>query len=264
MRSRVKRQEWGAPPMRTVLFVAALGLLSVLAYRQIARMVDTRVPLWVSAADLRAGETVTGASLIQLQATPPPGALVDRLDIEGRVLVTDKAAGQPFVARDLAPRLPPELTSTIPAGRLLATVRIDAMDMPAQELRAGNRLDIVEAAPDGVRVVAHDAYMMGTMRAPSASAGESGRIAGIDLSVPGSRDSQPSTAALVLAIFPQDVFPLAAAEASGRKLKIVLHSANELASGQLLSVQPLVAASSQVDVEAIRGSTRDRLRVAQR
>jgi hypothetical protein len=176
--------------------------------------------------------------------TAPAGAIVSRADIESRKLLQDKPEGEPFLTRDLGPAAtPPTLSSTVPVGRLLATLQIGSMDLPVPELFAGDRLEILQATPEGVRIVAHDAQVMGTLKRDApAETGDTGRIMGIDIRPP-DINPKPTTGnlALVLAVYPADVYGLTAAEASGKKLKVVLHSDQEVKSGKLIDLRPLPA-----------------------
>lgn len=235
MRARVER---GQTVVRAVLLVAAVALIGVLLYRQVSRLGGNRVPVWVAATDLRPGQPITPSLMKLIQAPPPKGALVEQAGIVGRVLKTAKAAGQPFYSADLEPRpVPPALATTIPVGRLMATVKVAALDLPTRELRNGDRLDIIQAGPNGVTMVAHDAFMMGNLTTQGA-ARERNTIMGVNLAPPTETEPAAPVEALVLGVFPEDVFPLAAAEASGQKLKIVLHSDTEVKSGVLLTPDP--------------------------
>lgn len=260
MRARVER---GQTVVRAVLLVAAVALIGVLLYRQVSRLGGNRVPVWVAATDLRPGQMVTPGLMKLIQAPPPKGALVEQQGIAGRQLKVAKPAGQPFYNADLEPRpVPPPLASTIPVGRLMATVKVSALDLPTQELRAGDRLDIIQAGPGGVVMVAHDAYMMGNLSTQSA-AREANKIMGVDLAPP-SAGPAAAAEALVLGVFPEDVFPLAAAEASGHKLKIVLHSDTEVKSGVLLTPDPPRPAppgEGLPAVEIITGKTKETIYV---
>nr|MBP9945257.1 hypothetical protein [Vicinamibacteria bacterium] len=204
----------------------------------VSRLGGNRVSVWVSATDLRAGQAVTPGLMKVVQILPPKGALVEQQGIAGRVLKVAKPAGQPFYNADLEPRpVPPALSTTIPVGRLMATVKVVALDLPTKELRVGDRLDIIQAGPDGVTMVAHDAFMMGNLTTTSGSR-EKNAVMGVDLTPPDINRTTTVAEALVLGVFPEDVFPLAAAEASGQKLKIVLHSDTEVKSGVLLTPDP--------------------------
>ncbi len=214
MRARVER---GQTVVRAVLLVAAVLVIGVLLYRQLSRFTTERVPVWVSAADLKAGQVVTGGVMKRVEMPAPKGAFVDPAAVQGRTLKVAKPAGQPFYPADLEPRpVPPALASTIPAGRLLATVRVAAFDLPTDDLRGGDRLDIIKSGSGGTEMVAHDAYMMGNLRSTPAQ-GESNRLLGIDLTPPDQKKANAAAEALVLAVFPEDVFPLAAAAASGEE-----------------------------------------------
>lgn len=258
----------GLTVVRALLLAAAVIVVVVLGYRQVRRMTETRVSVWVSASPLTAGQVVAAGNVRATQMPPPSGAIVNRADIEGRTLLKDKGAGQPFYSTDLVARPPkPPLSTTIPEGRLLATLRFGSMDLPTQELVAGDRLDILLAATDGVHVVAHDAYMLGvlTQRTPNGT-GDSGRILGVDISIPGANVDTPAGSALVLGLYPEEVFSLAAAEATGKQLKLVLHSDREVKAGEVMDLRPDPEPPPRVPpepptVEVLLGSKSETVRV---
>lgn len=256
MRARVER---GQTVVRAVLIVAAVALIGVLLYRQLSRMSTSKVSVWVSATELRAGQIVTPGMMKQIQATAPKGAYVEPSAIVGRALKVSKGAGIPFYPVDLEPKpAPPALTTTIPVGRLLATVKVAALDLPTAQLRTADRLDIIQAGPQEVKMIAHDVYMMGSLQ--SGSSGKRQTIMGIDITPPDLDQPVAAAEALVLAVFPEDVFPLAAAEASGQKLKIVLHSDSEVRSGILLTPDPPrkeAPGEGLPAVEVIAGKTKE-------
>jgi len=196
--------------------------------------------VWVASSPLVKGRMVATEDVKVTQVPPPEGVLVNRADIEGRTLLVDKPAGTPFYAKDLAPRpARPMLATTIPEGRLLATLRFDNMDLPAKELAEGDRLDVLLASTDGVHVVAHDAMMLGVLnRKASPAQGDSGRVMGVDISIPGSAPQQPGGSALVLGLYPEEVFSLAAAESTGKPLKLVLHADREVKAGEVIDLRP--------------------------
>jgi Flp pilus assembly protein CpaB len=267
MRAKVKRVDRGLTVARVLLLVAAVGLAGFLVYRQIDRMSGSKVPVWVTTADLRAGQAVTADALQLIQAAPPAGAIVNRTDIVGRTLAQPKLKGQAFYVRDFpVPQVPESLASTIPAGRVLGTLRIESMDMPGPQLREGDRLDIVQAGPGGASLVAHDAYVLGmlTPAAARTTAGDSGKVMGVDISIPNLDAPRMAGAALVLGLRPADVFPLARGEASGQKLKLVLHSNSEVEAGKLLDLRPPTAPRGrpQPVIEVHRGANTERVSVS--
>lgn len=236
-----KNGDRGLTVVRALLLAAAVLVVVVLGYRQVRRLTETHVPVWVTASSLVKGRAVGLGDLKVTEIPPPSGVLVNRADIEGRVLLTDKAAGQPFYPTDLASRPPkPALATTIPEGRLLATLRFESLNLPTQELVTGDRLDVLLAAADGVHVVAHDAYVMGILSQRSApnGNGDSGKILGVDISVPNAKLDKPEGSALVLGLHPEEVFSLAAAESTGKQLKLVLHADREVKAGEVIDLRP--------------------------
>jgi Flp pilus assembly protein CpaB len=231
----------GLTVVRALLLAAAVVVVVVLGYRQFARMTEKRVPVWVTASQLVKGRPVALDDVKVTQLPPPSGVLVNRADIEGRTLLTDKSPGEPFFPTDLAPRpAKPALAATIPPGRLLATLRFESMDLPAKELAGGDRIDVLLAIPDGVHVVAHDAWVLGilTQKTPPGGGGDSGRILGVDISIPGAHTAKAEGSALVLGLHPEEVFSLAAAEATGKQLKLVLHADREVKANEVIDLRP--------------------------
>lgn len=230
--------------VRALLLVGAIALIAVLGYRQIRRLAETKVPVIVSSHALNAGRQVARADLRPMEMSPPAGALASLADIEGRRLLKDKAPGEPFFVSDLAPKsAPPRLASTIPTGHVLATIRVGSMDLPIPELYAGDRLDVLLSTQKGIEFIARNAQVMGTLGGGHGKPnGDSGKILGIDISLPGATAAADPNLALVLAISPGDVYPLTAAEATGKKMKIVLHSEEEVRSGNYLDVKPAAPA----------------------
>jgi hypothetical protein len=69
----------------------------------------------------------------------------------------------------------------------------------------------------------------------------------------------------VLGLYPDEVFSLAAAEASGQQLKLVLHSDREVKAGEVLDIRPAPAlppppAPSAPAVEVLLGSRSETVR----
>jgi len=150
---------------------------------------------------------------------------------------------------------------------LLATLRYGSMDLPAKELMAGDRIDVLLATDDGVHVVAHDAYVMGLLHQRTQSKGDSGVILGVDISIPGAPVERSEGSALVLGIYPEEVFSLAAAEATGKQLKLVLHADREVKAGEVIDLRPEPAAPPRPpapeppSVEVLMGTKSERVQV---
>jgi len=236
-----KRMDGGVAAARVLLAVGAAALVLVLGYRQYQRFLGPQVPVWVTSAPLAAGHVLAQSDLVQRPMRAPAGALRNAADIAGRPLLAAKLAGQPIFPADLgkAPAAP-GVSTTIPEGRVLATLPIRTLDLPTKALVRGDRLDVLQATKSGVRLVAHDAYMMGTLGGHKAGKpAPSATIMGVDVSVPGSKPAEPQPA-LVLAIRPEDAFALTAAEAGGPRMKLLLHGDAEVKKGDMVSVVPPV------------------------
>ena len=251
--------------LKTAIAVLALVLVAILGYRQFARA--TAVPVWTAMTALGAGTRLGPDTLTQTRMRKkaiPPGVLTDRRAIEGKTLSKAKAPGHPFFAHDFAvAQRPPAapLTASIPAGRVLTTLSIDPAAIPYPQLRYGDRLDIVAVqglAQGNGQVVAHDAFMVGSL-APSPTKPPDPRKSalGMDLTPP-KREAKGAGAkgfALILALHPLDVVPLAEAEGGNATLKLVLHGQSEVASGTLLTLEPPAPGV----VELIAGADREQV-----
>lgn len=235
-----KRIDGGVAVARVLLAVGAVALVLVLGYRQYERFRGPLVSVWVTATPLPARHVLSSADLIQQSIRVPVGALGNPADIVGRPLLVAKAKGEPLFPGDLdkAPATP-GVSNTIPEGRVLATLPIRSLDLPTKALVRGDRIDVLQATRAGVRQVAHDAFVMGTLGNRAANKSVPARtIMGVDVSVPGSKPAGGLEPALVLAIRPEDAFALTAAESGGPRMKLLLHGEAEVKKGELLSVVP--------------------------
>ena len=139
---------------RAARISAALALLSGLAafammQGYVERIEASRpalgppVPVVVAAGDLSRGATLA-ADAVQVRQVPsefaPPGAIADPADVQGRVLVSALAAGEPVTfTRLAAPRTGP-VAALVPPGLRAFVV---ATDVPPQAVRAGDRVDVL-------------------------------------------------------------------------------------------------------------------------
>ena len=242
MNARIKRSDRGLTLLRALMLGGAIVLILVLGYRQFERMMRDRVSVWVSARPIASGQVVDGPSLELVRADAPRPGFLTREQLLGRKLLAAKKQGEPIYREDLEPVAPPPpVAQVIPAGRLLATVKINSMDLPTRELKYGDRIDILQATREGVRLVAQDAQVMGTLKAPKAQdsdSSDSGKVLGVDLNVAPATSANSDAPALVLALRPSDVFMLTAAEASATRLKLLLHSATEKPGVDAVDIRP--------------------------
>jgi len=223
--------------MVAVLIVAGL-LVTVLGYRQYYRITTT--PAWVAATELNAGDVITAETLKQARIEDAAGAISNPRHLIGAVLRVSKKQGDTFVPADLASKPKSYLAEAVPEGRVLYTITPRDPAIPYTRLRMGDRLDVLARGRNRVRLVARDVLLLGALRSPSARRMNdgSGRTMLTRLAEPPSRGkkSQDGTP-LVLAVRPEDVYPLAGIGDSER-VSVVLHGETELQKGKLLDIKP--------------------------
>jgi pilus assembly protein CpaB len=144
-------------PVHTARRVAAVLLAAAalfLAVRPVPASETVRphptVPVAVAASDLSAG-TVLAARDVAVVRLPPavvPGGVVpDRQPLVGRALAGTVRAGEPLTDVRL---VGPGLTVLLPPGRVAAPVRLADLAVAAL-VRAGDRVDVLAALPDGTQ-----------------------------------------------------------------------------------------------------------------
>lgn len=252
-------------PYLLTIGVAVL-LTVVLAARQVSRATYARVVMAKRA--LRAGERID-ASLLGFASVAknavPQGAVLDPASVIGRTVQRTVTEGQPITATDfVAPSAPVVwLAESPPPGRVVVTVSIPGTLLPVQQLRLGDQFEILSVSKEGrSRVVARDAYMLGSMMArhqPPKNTLES---------LMPSREARPVTSVvgLVLAVRPQDASPLVQAQSIGERISFVLHGKREILSGHLLEIPTPAPPSNEVtrapaQVELISGSHREKVNI---
>jgi len=230
------------------LLALALLLVGVLGFRQVQRLMNQR-EVWVASSDLPAGSTVGPQNLKRVklaESALPKGTLADANAIAGRELSRAKQAGEPFVGGDFqGQERAVAVAEMVPEGRVLTTIRVNRQLVPYQNLKGGDRLDIVSNG----RVIAHDAYLVGQLvsKPPAPPTGRSSLIP-----APLMQNPTTPTIGLILAVYPEYALPLSRATAGGA-LQVVLHGKTEVASGQLITLP------QRYPVEFIAGSRRTQL-----
>lgn len=236
------------------VFVITGILVIVLGARQVYRL--TTSPTWVASADLEAGHVVSAESLRRARSGDK-GGIDDPRALLGKQLQVDKQKGEVFRPADLTTAPKSWLAAKVPEGRVLYTLAPKITAIPHNQIRYGDRLDIVVSGERGVRVVASDVLLMGALQkntnGPAASGGRGLLTA---LAAPrgkknaGGEEGTP----LILAVKPNDIYPLAAIGPS-ESVSIVLHGEREVEQGQLLTIKPN---ASHRQVEVVTGLERSR------
>jgi Flp pilus assembly protein CpaB len=228
------------------LLALALLLVAVLGFRQVQRWMSPQQEVWVAAADLPAGATLGGANVKKVRLAEralPKGTVLDARALAGRELARAKQEGEPFTRSDFAAtaREAAAIAEMVPEGRVLTTIRVPKSLVPYKNLKAGDRVDLVSVDRGGrgskyAKVIARDAYVIGTMFStptPQQTAPRTGLAA---LVPPPQTAQAPPTFGLILGLFPEDALPLAEAIGTGDNIQVVLHGKAEVASGQLLEL----------------------------
>jgi len=225
------------------LLALALLLVAVLGFRQVKRWVTPSREVWVASSGLPAGATVGAENLKRTRVAEsalPKGTLLDARAIAGRELQRPKEEGEPFVRDDFAAAAEAQavaISEMVPEGRVLTTIRVPMGLVPYKNLKVGDRVDLVAAGGGGfARVVAHDAYVVGTMY--NRSQPQAPKQTGLASLIPPSnqRRSGSGTVGLLLALTPEDALPLAQATAGRARVQVVLHGRAEVASGDLIEL----------------------------
>jgi len=243
------------------LLALALLLVAVLGFRQVQRWVSPQQEVWVASADLPAGSRLGGDNVKKVrmaQSALPPGAVLDARALAGRELAREKKQGDPFTSSDFAAsaRQAAAIAEMVPEGRVLTTVRVPMAMVPYKNLKSGDRVDVVATGRgSAARVIARDAYVVGTMYSQPSAAQSAPRSGLAALVPPPQTQRGPSTVGLLLGLHPEDALPLAEAVGERGSLQIVLHGKAEVASGQLLELP------AQLPVEFIAGEKKTELTV---
>lgn len=248
--------------VKVVLLVVAVALVGLLLYRVAVRLSGPRETVWVASRTLEAGSLVGPDDVAEARmksSSIPDGAVRDRDLIEGVRLNRSRQAGEAIVAGDFEPggQEPVQgLSTLVPEGRVLMALRFEAASAPYSQYRRGDRLEVVAVDRRGFsQVVASDAYLIGWMTEKQ-GASTSSKLFGIDLTPP-TLVQKGSNASLLLGLHPQDVFPVAEAEAVGAKMSFILHGEGEVRDGEMLSLP-----QRRTDaVEVIAGASRQKVAV---
>ncbi len=226
---------------RTVFLIVAIVLVGILALRQVHRL--TAESMWVADAALAPGTRI-GPGHLRLvrerKQAVPRDAIAGREAIEGQVLYQPKAAGRPFFPRDFvrpAKPVPTPLSTLVPEGRVLTTLEISQTSVPYPQLRMGDRLEVVAVDDSNARVVASNAFLIGSLSpgVRPAPAAKKSRL-GIEASPPVRQKRGAGGLALILALLPEDVLPVAEAQGSEASITVVLHGRHEVEEGELLDL----------------------------
>ncbi|EIF43855.1 hypothetical protein DOK_06372 [gamma proteobacterium BDW918] len=253
----MKRKLTGSATASLVLFFASSMLASVLGLRQVDRM--TTEPGWVAGGDIAAGAVIMPNMLKEARISDGANVMSDPRSLFGKRLKIAKKEGDTFKPEDIAPAPARKtLAQAIPEGRVLYTLIPNAGGIPHSQLTGGDRLDVLVTGRGGVRTVARDVRLIGVMdgSAKSQAAADGGPISMLKQK-PKNKSGSRTGVSLVVAVYPDDVYPLASI-GSNDKVSLVLHGSRDLADGQPLRVR---AVPTHRSVEVVSGLSRSKVHI---
>ena len=234
------------------VFVITGILVLVLGARQVYRL--TTSPTWVASSDLEAGHVITPESLKRARSGDD-GGIDNPRALLGKQLEVDKEKGDVFRPVDLTMAPKSWLAAKVPEGRVLYTLTPKNTAIPHSQIRYGDRLDILARGSRGVRTVASDVLLMGALSQNNGAAAPAkgrGMLTALAAQPGGSKGRGDDGIPLVLAVRPDDVYPLAGI-GSNEEVSIVLHGEAELAAGELLKIAP---SATHRQIEMVSGLER--------
>lgn len=247
----MKRKLSGSATGSMVLFFASSVLASVLGLRQVERL--NTEPGWVASRDIPAGQFITPGFLQKARVDDDSPVITQPERLIGKQLRVAKKSGEPFLADELYTPKQRSLAQAVPAGRVLYTLKPDPNGIPVDQLRGGDRLDVLARNRGGVHKVATDVRLIGVMR-PGTNAASKGGVMSL---IPQNRSTTEGgrITSLVIAVRPHEVYPLASIGA-GDQVSLVLHGAQDLARGGPLTIQPR---ATHREVEMVQGLSRSKV-----
>ncbi len=251
----MKRKLTGSATGSLILFFASSMLASVLGLRQVDRM--TTEPGWVAGGDIAAGAVIMPNMLKEARISDGANVMSDPRSLFGKRLKIAKKEGDTFKPDDVvAAPARKTLAQAIPEGRVLYTLIPNAGGIPHSQLTGGDRLDVLVTGRGGVRTVARDVRLIGVMGGAKSQAPADGGAIAMLKQKP--KDKSGSTGvALVVAVYPDDVYPLASI-GSNDKVSLVLHGSRDTADGKPLTVR---AVPTHRAIEVVSGLSRSRVNV---
>lgn len=246
----------GSASIATALFIVSGIATSALGYRQYER-VNTE-PAWALSQFLSKGSIITQSDLhpVRLDKLQVENSIQNPNKLLGKQLSKDKKPGELVHHSDLVRPKSQSLSNAIPAGRVLYTLNYPRIATPISKLNAGDRFDIITRGQGRIRTVARDVQLIGSVQPNMAdNQAESNMVELLQGKLKDTTSS--SSTALVMAVRPVDVYPLASIGSSD-KVSLILHSAQDIANGLRQDVDPQQRFR---EVEIVSGLDRKKVRV---
>lgn len=249
----MKRNLTGSTTATFTVFIVSGILASVLGVRQVERL--TTEEAWVVKSNMSAGQTITTDSLKQVRLNSDEAGIVMPEKFIGKRLAVNKSPGDTITQNDVAKPKSSSVAQKIPEGRVLYTIIPHKSALPHTLLRNGDRIDVLVRDRNGVHLVAEDVRLIGTIKSSSKAAASD--LKGLMGMATGKKPAASNQTAWVVAVYPQDVYPLASI-ANNKNVSLVLHGSSTN-SNQALRIRP---EATHRKIELMNGLARKEIKVA--
>ncbi|MBS7663995.1 hypothetical protein I0D00_18890 [Pseudomonas lalucatii] len=219
----MKRKYSGSTTAAMATFLVSGVLVSVLGVRQVERHNTQEV--WGINGNWPVGTLLRPELLRKVRVDKDRPGVEDPRLLIGKRLTSDKQDGEAIWPAELVKPARSWLAQQIPESKVLYTFTPRKGSIPHSQLRNGDRFDVLVSGRKGVRTVARDARLIGALAQRTPSADAPTGLGSLALP-PQARDKPVAGTPLVIAIAPEEVYPLASI-GPREKVTIVLHGAGE-------------------------------------
>lgn len=230
----MKRRYSGGTTVAVSLFLISGVLAGVLGLRELERHGTEEV--WALNGDWPAGAIVQSGMLRRIRVESEAGGVGDARLLIGRQLVTAKGDGEPLRPVELRPPARSWLAQQVPQNRVLYSFIPRKGSIPHTQLRNGDRFDVLVRGRHGVRTVARDARLIGVLVGKTPAVSRPTGLAGLTLP-PAGRPRPSDGSPLVIAVAPEEVYPLASIGPQ-EEVTIALHPAAASPDGARRAIEP--------------------------
>lgn len=218
----------GSALATVVVFIASGALTSVLGTRQYQRL--TTDTAWVASTDIGAGQTITQKLIERARVSKDSNYIKNEREIIGTTARAPVKAGKAITPSEIMKPRAAGLSERVPKGKVVYQLKMKGSLLPYSQLRGGDRIDILVSHAGRVRTVAEDVRLIGIMK-PKMPAGDS--------SLNARKQSVSSSASVLLAVSPNQVYPLASVSEK-ETISMILHSRLRDGDGAQQSIRPNV------------------------
>lgn len=250
----MKSKNKGATTAAMTLLITSGMLASVLGVRQINS--EDQALAWVLNKDITVGQILTVQDLLQreIDKSKYPNlslSVQNPRSLVGKKLTVSKEKFQLVFDNDLVSLNDKNLSSAIPAGRVLYTLKLTSLNVPLSRIHKGDRLDIVAKMRGYVKTIAGDVQLIGISKSPVNKNTKTSTVSSSNM-------SNSASISLALAVLPNDVYSLASLEPEDN-VSIILHSAYDIEQGRIQKFERLQVNRT---IEVVKGVKNELVTVA--